>query len=425
MTINYRQLDPDTERQAFYDALVHSHLQRISVAVYEMDGDQVSAAADVHVLAGQVDVDMDADVLRQLTLTLAGHPPFSPTDAGERFYADRMVGLTYDIWVEELDDWVSTPVFLGPISRAERNADSLTIEAQSKEVLMLPPVPVGRGLPAQGGGNHQPASEKTVDLIKELAKTHGESSEFLRIPPITNATKVTGDMNVFKAANVSNETGVWPLLQDLAALENHQLLYDTEGYLWMRPWRDRVPRWAFHDGEDGDILTEPYIEWDLSTFYNTVTVDAKAPKAADQSRVRATKALLPAHPLSAQSLGRNGVKRTLLFTEKLDARMKESEAEARAATLLKRYEYGAMQTEFTALPIPFLEPGDLVSFKTQNTGRTHIVELRKFSLPLAPNGAMSIGFNTNTSPPLLTGKQRKKMMARPQRKKAKDRRGGR
>jgi hypothetical protein len=224
------------------------------------------------------------------------------------------------------------------------------------------------------------------DLIKQIARRHGE--RMLSVPR-TNR-KMPEDAKMFDKA--TQETGAWPLLQSLAGAQ--QLLYMANGRLTLRSQRHKSPAYVFNDGPNGEVLSVPTVEWDMTVFRNTLELRAFQKKQANEKEnptLRVTARLEPGHPLSAQSLARNNQPRELLqvvATE--DVYANGAAAKRDAKKLLNRAATNAQSVQFDSLPIPILEPGDMVALDMEGRPRTRFIA-KRFSLPLTP-GVMTMGY---------------------------------
>jgi hypothetical protein len=99
------------------------------------------------------------------------------------------------------------------------------------------------------------------------------------------------------------------------------------------------------------------------------------------------------HPLSPQRLGRNGVPRYLLEVIEDDTIRSKVEAEEKAGETLNDRLLQTVEVSFDAMPIPHLEPGDMVRIQTDEYSTSF--RLREFSIPLVAGDSMSIGYVKN------------------------------
>jgi hypothetical protein len=229
-------------------------------------------------------------------------------------------------------------------------------------------------------------------IIKAIARRQGESR--LRVPR-TNR-KLREDMKLFDLA--TPDKGPWHLMQKLAG--DKQLFYTAAGWLVMRKRRHNNPSYRFSDGPKGNVLTKPRIEWDLTTYRNTLELRAfekKTKKQKENPALRVRVQLPRHHPLSSHTLGRHGVPRELLeVVETEHVYAKRSRAKADATKLLRRRDAESLAVEFDTLPVPHLEPGDLVEVDIEGEGR-RVFTMKTWSIPLVP-ASMSVGYNRKITP---------------------------
>lgn len=135
-TVRYDELSAE-DRRIVRRALQYSHRVRSRVHIY--DGDEI-ISHDIAVADGQLDVDATADVTRSISLTVVDPDlKFSFGSMGH-VYLDNQIGVKYGAEIRELDAWVDFSIFRGPVTGLERKGHEVTIEAQGKESLLLPPV---------------------------------------------------------------------------------------------------------------------------------------------------------------------------------------------------------------------------------------------------------------------------------------------
>lgn len=395
----------------YLEALRSSHEVSVSAEVYTSDDVLLERydADNLPIIEGQVDVDDEAEIKRQLMLSLANVSETStdPGSPGSALQAKRQLRVLYSVLVPHEDgtsDWVDVDVFYGPITRVKRGETTVEVEAQSKETFLLPPNRLLRSLIPNEDDTRTVETEDgervvTVEedskitsyhagaLIKTLAKRHGETR--LRVP--RGDRKLPEDAKLFDRA--SQETGVWPLMVAIAGPK--QLLYTADGWLTLRTRRQNNPAWVFKDGNDGTVISAPVVEWDMTTFRNVVELRAFQKKQGNEKEnptLRVVVSLENSHPLSPRSLARKGHPRELvevIASDDVYADGAQARNDARAH--LERIAHEALNVSFDCFPIPHLEPGDLVALDLDGQRRTTFAA-RKFTLPLTP-GTMSMGYN--------------------------------
>lgn len=373
MALDYYALT-DAQRKLYEATLTKSHRISVSFALLDSNEDYLDTF-DGRVISGQVDVDLDADISRTLSLELVDDADRFAFGALGTIAADKFLAVDYKVWVEELASFVSVPVFHGPVSHFSRNGQNIQLEAQSKEALLLPPVaPMTPDIPA---------SRSVAAWVKACAAVHGETLfghgfayDTKRLPKNYTAKAV-------------NEVGLWPVMKGVARDADRQLFYDGRGYLNLRAWPDQSTAWTF-----ADVIDIPSVSFDMKEARNTVKVYGADKRGRAVLRGQAQ---LPAeHELSPTTLARNGTKRVLLETIKTNSeKLTGGQATIMARRTLEQKSQGALDVSFSALPIPHLQPGDMVRVDTPYIATTFV--LKKFSLPLSADGPMSIGHNAAVS----------------------------
>lgn len=394
----------------YLEALKNSHEFRVHAEVYDADEQLLERydADQFPIIDGQVDCDLESDISRQLQLTLARTNEVStdPTSPGSALSADRILKVIYSVRVpheDEDDTWVDVDVFTGPISHIARDEMTVSVEAQSKEAYLLPPNRLKRSLIPDDDPTRKvttEAGERTVtivedhkiksyyagDLIRALARRHGERR--LRVPRTDR--KLPEDRKLFDTAR--QQDGAWKVMQIIA--QPQRLYFDGDGWLVLQKRRQRHASYVFSDGDEGEVLNVPAVDWDMSTFRNTVELRAFQKKQGNEKEnptLRVTVSLERSHPLSPHSLRRNGQNRELVETIETDHVYADTkQARHDADQMLTRIAHQSQTVTFTSIPIPHLEPGDLVALDVKGQRRVNF-ELKKFTLPLTP-AAMSIGY---------------------------------
>ena len=380
-------------------ALRGSHEYRVSVEVYDLDDNFIQRydADELPLVDGQVDVDEESAIERALSASFVNVSEVStdPTSPGAALSSKRQIKVIVTVFVPRQDGSVTeveVPVFYGPISRVQRDSEEIQIEAQSKEAFFLPPNRLLRSsIPSES--DREAEQELRVEsyyvghIIKTMAKRHGE--RMMRVPRTDH--KIPEDSKLFDRA--SQDEGAWPLMQSIAG--SRQLYYSADGYLTLRTKRTQRPAYVFSDGEDGNVMSDPVIEWDMSTFRNTVELHAFQRKNANEKEnpaLRVQVSLEPWHPLSPRSLSRNNHARELVeIVDSDNVYNDESVAKRDANDKLDRLAHESKIVEFDCLPVYHLEVGDLVAVDLKGQPRHRFIA-RKFSLPLTPN-TMSMGYN--------------------------------
>lgn len=373
------------DQRAFEKALADPYSVRVDVGVLTLDGDELSRISP-DILDGQVDVDADADVTRSLTLTILdpGHAlqldSDSPADGA--IYADRMVRVTYSVLVPSLDERVDVDVFTGPIVDIERDGDTIALTAHGKEELALGWI--WRPLTVKKGG-------RKTDAIRTIMSTRAGEYDF-DIPDLT--TRLPKPVVLGRAA------AAWPKAKSIASSMNRQLYYNGSGVCRVRV-RPRRPVFTFlADVEGANMRSRAKIAHDFTQVKNAVWFKGGKPKG-QKKPIEAFVAAPKGHPLSPHRLGRTNddgthVARYLVHEATNDHVRSKAEATRRANALLGDMLTETLDVSFTAVPIPHLDPLDVVRVSTRDFSAN--VRVRKFSLPLA-GGEMTFGYIDRVSRP--------------------------
>jgi hypothetical protein len=374
--------------RAFLKALADPHSVRVDVSILTLDGDELSRITPL-ILDGQVDVDADADVTRSLSITLLDQTHSlhldsdSPSDGA--LYADRMVRVTYSVLVPALDDRVDVDVFTGPIIDLERDGDQVSLTAHGKEELgtgawIWRPLTIKKG------------ARKTDAITTILAERAGETD--FDIPDLKTRLP--------KAVVLGRAAAAWPHARKIAESMNRQLFYNGSGVCRLRV-RPRRPVFTFlADDADANMLSRAKVTHDFTEIKNTVWFRGGKPKG--QKKAVEYPAVAPkGHPLSPYRLGRtnadgNRISRYLVHEASNDNVRSKAEAKKRAQALLDDMLLETLNVTFTAVPIPHLEPLDVVRVSTRDFSAN--VRIRQFSLPLA-GGEMTVGYIDAVSRPNL------------------------
>ena len=376
-----------SDYNAFVAALADPHAIRVDVAVLTLDEEELSRITP-DILDGQVDVDADADVTRSLTMTLLDPTHSlqldsdSPDDGA--LYADRLIQVVYSVLVPSLADRVDVEVFTGPIVAFQRAGDEVTLEAQGKESLAMGWI--WRPLHIKKGA-------RKVDAIRTILSERGGERRF-DLPDL--ATRLPKPIGLGRAA------AAWPRARAVARSMNRQLYYDGRGTCRLRI-RPRRPVFTFRADDVGRLnITGPVtVTHDFTEVRNAVWIKGGRPKG-EKKAVEAFAVAPKGHPLSPIRLGRTNadgdvVPRYLVEERSNDHIRSKAEAQRRAEALLDDVLLETLGVSFTALPVPHLDPLDVVRVVTGDF--TANVRIRQFSLPLAASGQMTVGYIERVSKP--------------------------
>jgi hypothetical protein len=365
------------ERTAFNRTLVSSHARTAFVGILNLDGESLSHVS-AFVRGGSINLDADADVTRSASLELFDptHALHFDTDSPDdgALFADRMIRCLVSLNGPLLSSRITVPVFTGPIVKLDRDGPFVTVEAQGKEIF---------GLGAAWRTLTIPAGAKKTDAIRHiLVELMGEKR--VSIPDLSTRLP--------KHVVVAHHDQPWKVAQRIAKSMNMQLFYDGAGTARLRHIPAR-PVWSFT--AEKSVVTAPKVSFDMSQVRNIAHVQGGKPKGKKKP-VRATVIAARTDPLSPYRLGRNGIPRYLLAEETNDHLRSSAECKRRGQQLLADSLRLATDTQYDVIPVPHLDPLDMISVVTDDTAVHH--QLRKFQYPLDVQTAMSVGYWKNVRP---------------------------
>lgn len=360
-----------TEKSAYYASLSSSYSLRVEILLMDMEENVLDDLTE-RLLDGQVNADGKAEVTRSANLTLFDpnrQLPFdsnAPTDG--TLFLDRMIKINYSINSPSNElGWVTAPIFTGPIAGMTRSGTTIDLDLIGKEEIARKPA---------WRTKNYPAGSLRRTVIIDLLTNTGE-------------TKFALDPWTKKTANpygVTRETDVWALAKRMGA--GMLFFYDGAGTLVLRPWMTRSI-YTFKTGKGGNITTYPDIAYDIDEVRNIVLVKGAVPKGGSRP-VEATAYADRNHPLSAQSLGRNGYARHIPEIIEDGDLLTKADCKERADSTLKELLLGTLTASFDTMPVPTLELGDVVQVSTPEFSFQFAVD--SFSIPLTAGGAQSIGY---------------------------------
>ena len=369
------------QRQAYLRQLTATHQMRTTVRVLDLDGDTLANVSD-RLLSGQVNLDSTGETDRQCSVQIddPDHDLHMDSDApgAGALYADRMLRVDYGVYVDELARWVDVPVFTGPIATMARNGDTVDLGCLGKEHLAKGqawrPMQLRKGM-------------YTLNAIKAVLRERAGETQFAF--PSSSARLAKAKLP--DTVSVGPLASPWAVARQLAASINGHLYYDGAGYCRLRV-RPTTSCLTFNESK---VLSDPQVTYDLSTIVNTVWVRGGKPKGAKRAvsaRVTASRS----HPLSAWRLGRNGVPRFYVTVVDNDKLRSATRARTVAKRTLRTHLLEGVSCTFDALPMPHLEPLDVVRVATDTTSITFV--LHQASIPLTHDGSMSVGHNRRVTP---------------------------
>lgn len=401
-----------SEKEAHLAAL-RADEQRVRVRVTVLDQNEKALhALDLpasQIIDGAVDVDARGEITRSLDLSFLderhalGFDTANPTRTG--LFADNFVAVERGIYVLELERWIDTPVYWGPLTGFERDGAIVKLEGMGKEELGLDPHFVTNGYTLRKG--------RRVDLaIRDVMDRVGETRYNLpdlgaRLPRARAVEPDDEPWNVVKFGWESHRRVMRGKGKNrhreridveynglIALAGNMTAFYDGLGRLTVRR-RSRDPVLVLAEGRD--ILDRPKPKFDVLAARNHVVVtgakvtQGKKPHRK-QVQMRASATLASEHPLSPAKLARNGKPRRMTEFVQVDNLKTVAACRARAQRNLDERSNDGLELSFSCLPFPFLEELDVVRVQT----REYALDLRlqTFTIPLG-TGLMSIGWESD------------------------------
>lgn len=401
------------KHQELIETLSGSHLIQISVDVLDHNEKHRDTLTwpEARVVDGEIQVDLTADVTRSCSLTLLdpnhklSFDPKSPSQGA--LYAGYFINVKYGVWLPDSLEWVEIPVFYGPLTSYEQTNETVQLEAQGKEALLLDPHFTMQGYTIRAG-------MRLDDAIKKVAEKAGETHFDLpdldkRLPEHRVITPKMEPWNVIQGGTKT----AWTQRQwtsygnkdkkkdkftpkliggDLLSVGDvdRYAFYDGHGRLCVRKHHE-TPQFTF---DDGWLTESPSVSYNLEGFVNYVYV--KGTKGKGAKKTPYAWAVLPDnHPLSGVSLGRNGTPRYITM-EVETALTTTEDCFNRAQQILHQHARTGVNASFVCLPMPLMEEGDRIRLATNDYDFDFV--LKQWSLPLTSASGMAIGMNRRTLP---------------------------
>lgn len=366
-------LDPG-QGTAYRRSLSSVYTKRIRVALLDRKGDVVRVLSPSF-RDGQVVVDADADVTRSVNLTLLDPRHDFGFDAdtysGGILDLTRMLRVWWQIDSPLLAKTLTIPVFTGPVSRIQREGVLLEVEGQGKE--------------AYGMGKNW----KTLTIKEGARKTDGIKAILRERMGETRLGGIPDLPGRFPSDMVmSRNDQPWKKAQKIAQSMNRQLYYDAAGRPMLRP-KPSKPIWVFDNSEiQGELTGDLRTSADLTKVINAVRVTGPKPKGKKKAIVGAAVADID-HPLSPYKLGPEDAPMWLVKEIDNEHIRTQQEADELAEDALEQGLKLIHDVEFSCVPIPHLEPLDMVAVRTYKESIENRV--RSFTLPLGLGGEMTVG----------------------------------
>lgn len=367
----------NAERALYEEALRSPHRRRIDLTVQDLAGNALAPISHM-LLDGQVIVDAGAEVTRSASLTL--HDPTSTlnfdTDSPDdgALYLDRAIQIEYCVYVEALSRWVEVPVFTGPITKLSRDGGSVSLELQGKETLAMGAV--WNPYTAYKGG-------LMVSRVRDLMQKRAGETKF-DFP--NDAARIA------QTVTLPRDAVVWDEAKKMTG--SRGLWYDGRGWLRMQSY-STSPVYVFRDKDGGDVLTRPSVSFTTDDVKNVVEVLGAIPKGK-KTNIRAVAHAPASHPMNHGRLGRNGVPRYMVEFVQDDNITTQKRAQEVANAMLAPRLLETVEVQFDAMPIPHLEPWDVVAIRTDEFSTDF--RLRQFTIPLTSGSPMPVGYLKKLTP---------------------------
>jgi hypothetical protein len=376
------------DRRKLEALLVTHHRLDVIIQLLTTSHEYLGELSD-RLLSGQVTIDTTAEITRAATLELLDPThqlkldSRSPEDGS--LYMTRMLKITYVVSTIDRSEAYYVPIFTGPISNVTRSGPIVSVDCLGKESLAMAAIFNGRTYKK---------GRKRVEILRSVLVDSGEAAGKISIPDhLTSVIKSNMSAN--------RKFTFWKLSKKLAGSLNMQLFYDGRGVARLR----KVPgKSCFTFAPKGALLSLPNVGYNSDDLYNAVEVIGGKPKKA-KNKIHYKMAAPKKHPLSPQSLGRNGKPRYLPLLIEDDSIKSAKAARAIARKQLKMSLNQSLDVTFDSLPIAHLEELDLCRFTTEETAGSF--RLSKMTIPLVASGSSSVGYLRRVTPRRL-GKPRRR-----------------
>ncbi len=283
--------------------------------------------------------------------------------------------------------WVQVPVFQGPLVSYEANGPEITIEAQSKETLAVDPIFAHDSYTL---GKHMHVD----DAMQEVLRRIGERQ--FRMPNLP--WRLGKEVNVHSTSQpwlVINGGGQDSTGKNIPGLINHtgkhphHAFYDAAGRFTVKRL-NKEPVFRFYQNT---LISQVDVTYDtIADFRNTVIVHGAKAQGKGKKPIKAEVSLPRHNPNSPWKLARNGKPRYLTLEVHAANLKTAKECRQRAHHLLAHHSMVGVNLSFDCLPIPTLEPHDVIRARTEDGMVLH-APIKQFTIPLTSSSPMSIGYN--------------------------------
>jgi hypothetical protein len=392
------------ERAAYYAALRSSHRIRVGVQILNNHEKAIEAlhVPTSRIVSGSVTVDATADITRSLNLVYVDQKQRAGFDAASPgrgvVFADNLVSVTYGVETEL--GWVDVPVFWGPVTKLERQAELVTLEAQGKEALALDPHFATNGYTIRKGRRVDDAIRDVMDRVGETRYNLPDLPKRLQANRAVQPDDQPWDVVKFgwsSTRKIWHGKGTHRRAKDvdvnyngLIRLAGHfYAFYDGRGRLTVRR-RSNRPLAVLAEGRD--LVSVPDVSWDsLAARNHVVVTGAKVTVGKKHVQRRGSATLHPGHPLSPYAIGRNGKPRYMTEFITLGNLKTQKACEDAAKGILHVKANEGLDLTFDMLPWPHLEEFDVVRVTTSSYAAD--VPLSQFTIPLTTDQPMTVGYS--------------------------------
>lgn len=386
----YPVLRRQPQLRTFHRELGSSYPLRIDISILNQNEEvlgRLTTKVDNDVEDGQVDYDRKADVTRSAQIRVLDErgdlrlEGASPSVRG--LYVDRFLRIERHHYSVGLEKWVETPLFTGPIKSFYRSGPEVDISALGKQALYMEPSLNWRPLRIRKGA-------QIDEAIRDLLGHYGEKN--FRFPAGLKK-------RLHKNLGVPRHGDIWAKAERLAQALNYDLDFDGMGFAVLRR-PQRNPVFTFRMTGDRAVLkTWPEQSYDFDNVVNVVEVVGRKPKKGkkkDEGKRKTPKrpryvAMPPRnHPLSPWSLARNGEPRFFVHRIENDKLRTKQECKELAERVLRQRLSIHLDTTFTSMVVPHLEPGDSVLVEVEPDRMVEYL-FNTGSIPLPPGAEMTFG----------------------------------
>ena len=365
------------DQLALARALTSDHHVRISVSLLDLNENYIAPLSSL-LYDGQVTISADADITRSANLVLFDPERVltfdgdNPVDGA--LYYDKMIAMTYCVWMQGWTKSIDIPIFRGPIHKLKRSGMLVSLDCYGKELLSKTAIWTPR--------SYKKGSNKTATIKDLLSAGSGERKFDLQ----ATTAKLPNTLALVR------ESITWDQAKGVASGMNMQLFYDGRGTARLRPF-PTAKAWTFRNRTGGSIVTKPDLDFDLENAKNLIVIQGGKPKGSTRA-VEGVATAEPSHPLNHNRIGRNGVKRVLLETLSYPTITSKTAATRKAKQILDSRLRQGLNFQMTTLPIVFLEENDLAEVNMFGQYAFDF-RIKEMTIPLVGGPTATIGTRRN------------------------------